>query len=208
MQNKGIKEVIKATILWIIVAFIIIAILCAISIKFGKEKFLMATNIIDMITVDNPSQEKSEPVLEPFSEDEGFVLLNPPVYGQNYANLKIDSVGVELPIFYGKTIDLLKNGIGHDNESYFPGEGGSIILMGHNYSRFLSKLPDVKIGDEIKIDTNYGNYSYKVYNSQVVDENDTYKLPITQDEEILMIYTCWPINNIGYTKDRYVVYAK
>ena len=29
-----------------------------------------------------------------------------------------------------------------------------------------------------------------------------------KDEEILMCYTCYPFNNIGYATQRYVVYAK
>jgi sortase A len=42
---------------------------------------------------------------------------------------------------------------------------------------------------------------------QIVEETETDKLPIQKDEEKLMIYTCYPFNNIGYTTQRYVVYA-
>ena len=209
MQNKGIKEVIKATILWIIVAFIIIAILCVISIKFGKEKFLMATNLLDMVTIrTNSDVEKKAPILQTFEEENATILRYGPDYGENYATLKIPSIELELPIYYGKTMDLLKNGVGHDNSSYFPGEGGSIVMMGHNYSRLLGKLPNVKIGDSVQVVTNYGEFNYTIYNTQVVEETETNKVPIQADKEILMIYTCWPINNIGYATERYVVYAK
>lgn len=209
MQNKKIKQGIKATIFWIIVAFLIVIILGLIAIKFGKEKFLMATNFIDVITVNNNSDiQKMDPVLQTFEEEEITILRNCPDYGENYAMLKIPSIEVELPVYYGKTMDLLKNGVGHDNSSYFPGEGGSIIMMGHNYSRLLGKLPNVKVGDSIQVTTNYGEFNYTVYNTQVVEETQTDKVPIQLDEEILMIYTCWPINNIGYATQRYVVYAK
>lgn len=208
MQNKTIKELLKATILSIIVAFLIIIVIVAISIKFGKEKFQMAINLIDMVTIDSENnQNKVAPSLKEYEETK-MVLTNCPDYGTNYATLKIPSANIELPIYYGKTLDLLKNGIGHDHESYFPGEGGSIILMGHNYNRFLAKLPKIKIGDEIQITTNYGEFNYHIYNAQIVEETDTDKVPIQDEEEILMIYTCWPINNIGYTTKRYVVYAK
>lgn len=217
MQNKTIKEVLKATIFSIIVAFFIVIIICSISIKFGKEKFLMAINLIDIITVDNESDEVLvTPVLQTFETEESekeeqqqtTVLMNCPSYGSKYATLKIPSVGIELPIYYGKTLDLLKNGIGHDNDSYFPGEGGSIILMGHNFSKFLGKLPNAKIGDTIQITADYGEFNYTIYDTQIVNENDVDKVPIQEKEEILMIYTCWPINNIGYATERYVVYAK
>ena len=214
MQNKKVKNILKATVISLIVAFLIVIVICMISIKLGKEKFLMATDLVDLITVDTEKaqEEKIPPVLENFeeeTEDENFsILLNPPDYGTQYATLKIPSIGIELPIFYGKTLDLLKKGIGHDNDSYFPGEGGSIVLMGHNYGKFLRKLPQAKIGDEIQISSNYGDFAYQIYDTQIVNEYDTDKVPITDEEEILMIYTCWPINNVGYATERYVVYSK
>ena len=44
-------------------------------------------------------------------------------------------------------------------------------------------------------------------NMQIIKETDISKLPVKNDKETLMIYTCYPFNNIGYTKQRYVVYA-
>lgn len=213
MQNKRIKNGLKATIFSLIVAFLIIIFICIVSIKLGKEKFLLATDLIDVITIDEvKDEEKIAPVLQQISQEEqennSAILTNCPSYGENYASLKIESIGVELPIYYGKTLDLLKRGIGHDNDSYFPGEGGSVILMGHNFGRFLANLPKVKVGDQIEVTTNYGEFHYTVYDAQVVNENDVSKVPIQEEEERLMIYTCWPINNIGYATERYVVYAK
>lgn len=213
MQNKRIKNGLKATIFSLIVAFLIIIFICIVSIKLGKEKFLLATDLIDVITIDEvKDEEKIAPVLQQISQEEqennSAILTNCPSYGENYASLKIESIGVELPIYYGKTLDLLKRGIGHDNDSYFPGEGGSVILMGHNFGRFLANLPKVKVGDQIEVTTNYGEFHYTVYDAQVVNENDVNKVPIQEEEERLMIYTCWPINNIGYATERYVVYAK
>lgn len=208
MQNKG-RKVLKATILAIIVAFLIVMVICMVSVKLGKEKFQMATKLIDMITIQtNNDVQKKAPVLQTFEEEQATILRYGPDYGENYATLKIPSIGVELPIYYGKTMDLLKNGVGHDNSSYFPGEGGSIVMMGHNYNRLLGKLPDVKVGDLVQVVTNYGEFNYTIYNTQVVEETETNKVPIQVAQEILMIYTCWPINNIGYTTQRYVVYAK
>ncbi len=209
MKNKTIKDGLKATIFWIIVAFFIVLIISAIAIKFGKEKFSMATNLIDIITVKtNENVQKAVPELKTFEKENLTLLTNCPSYGENYATLKIPSINIELPIYYGTTFDLLKNGIGHEIDSYFPGEGGSVILMGHNYGRLLGKLPEAKIGDSIQVTTAYGEFDYTIYDSKIVKETETNKVPIQMEEEVLMIYTCWPINNIGYTTERYVVYAK
>ena len=210
MPNKTtIKELLKATIFCGIVAFFIVILVCAVSIKLGKEKFLMAINLIDIITVKaDANQQKTESKLQRFDEYNMTLLMNCPAYGENYATLKIPSVGIDLPIYYGTEMDLLKNGVGHEIDSYFPGEGGSIILMGHNYNQLLAKLPEIQVDDTIQILTGYGDFEYKVYHSQIIKETETNKVPIQQQGEILMIYTCWPINNIGRATERYVVYAK
>lgn len=43
---------------------------------------------------------------------------------------------------------------------------------------------------------------------QLINETEIDKLPIQKDKEVLMIYTCYPFNNIGYTTQRYVIYAE
>ena len=240
MQDNQVISTLKATIYPIIVAFFIVLSISGLSIKFGKEKFLMATDILDMITINDDNNNRELPILQDYivnsdlsvlkidgvqeteqetqdaQEAQGAsltgttkkILTNCPTYGENYASIQIPSIGLDLPINYGKSFDLLKDGVGHDNDSHFFGEGGSIILMGHNYKRLLGSLPKAKVGDNIQITTNYGNFSYTIYDSKIVDETSTNELPIQENEEILMIYTCWPINNIGYTTQRYVVYAK
>ena len=43
---------------------------------------------------------------------------------------------------------------------------------------------------------------------QLIKETETDKLPIQKEKEILMVYTCYPCNNIGYATQRYVIYAE
>ena len=80
--------------------------------------------------------------------------------------------------------------------------------MGHNSKKIFRRFSELQLGNEITVKTNYGEYKYKIYDMQLVYETETYKLPIQKEKEILMIYTCYPFNNIGYTTQRYVVYAE
>ena len=66
----------------------------------------------------------------------------------------------------------------------------------------------MKNGDIIEIKTDYGDFYYEVYDEQVVLETETDKLPIQKGEEILMLYTCYPVKDMEKTPYRYVVYAK
>lgn len=197
---NNIVRILKATIKKMIVAFLIIFIVYLIY-KIGFEKKFKA--VASLINVFTQVEINS---LEPKLEDNN--LVNKPTFGTKYGILKISSIGVELPIYYGENLSILKLGVGQDSSYYFPGEGGTILLMGHNFKTFLAKLPEVKIDDKIEIETDYGNFSYKVYDKKIVGEDDIDKALLQRNEEILIIYTCWPINNIGHADKRYLVYAK
>ena len=198
---KKIFKILKATIFNFVVAFLIIVAISYSAVKLGKEKFTLATYLLQIITIIPEEPQNISPVLE------GDVLVNYPTFGTKYADLKIDSIGLNLPVFYGANYTILKSGIAHDENSYFPGEGGSIILAGHNFKSYLANLPKAKIGDIITLETTYGKFNYKISNTKIVNENNVDEVPIQKNKEILMIYTCWPINNIGHASERYVVYA-
>ena len=194
----------KATIINLIVAlFVLMCIIGAIDFFFGAE-IEMNISLINRVSV--VEEKQNEEIETVFIEDEKK-LENYPEYGSKYAQIKIPTIDVDLPVYFGESLNILKNGVGHSSGSYFPGEGGTIIFMGHNFPTFFRRFSELKIGDNIKVETTYGNFSYKIYDMQIVNEQDTEKLPIQKDKEILMIYTCYPFNNIGYATQRYVVYA-
>lgn len=192
----------KAAIISIIVAFLFVCLISYVSVKLGKDTFKMATDLLDLVTIRTENKgEEIKPVLEEKK------LINYPTYGTKYGTLKIDSIDVNLPIYFGESYTVLKNGIGHDSASHFPGEGGSIVYMGHNFKTFLRRLPETEIGDKIKVETNYGNFEYEIYDKKIIHETEVDLVPIQEEKEILMIYTCYPVNNIGHAYQRYVVYA-
>ena len=204
MQNKLVKAL-KATISSIIVALLITGLLIIlINLFFGQEigEIFSLVNKVS-ITIDDSKEQKPTIINE-----ENNVLENYPEYGTKYGTIEIPSIDVNQPIYFGDTLDILKKGIGHSSGSYFPGEGGSIIYMGHNSKKVFRRFSELQKGDEIKVTTTYGEYTYKIYDMQLIKETDIDKLPIQKEKEILMVYTCYPFNNIGYATQRYVVYAE
>ncbi len=208
MKNKLVQSV-KATISNIIVA-LLIAVVLLLSIKlFLGRKIDEIFTLINKVSI--TTAEKAEPVQTTISTDsdtETTTIKNYPEYGTQYATIKIDKIDVNLPVYYGDTLEILKKGVGHSSGSYFPGEGGSIIYMGHNSKKMFRRFSELQKGNEIKVTTSYGEYTYKIYDMQLIKETETDKLPIQRDKEILMIYTCYPFNNVGYATQRYVVYAE
>ena len=69
-------------------------------------------------------------------------------------------------------------------------------------------LPKLKIGAKVILDTIYGKYTYEVYDTKIIKDTDEDSLPIQKQEEILMMYTCYPVATIGHKDKRYVVYAR
>ena len=198
------KKFIKATILDVIVAFlIIILIIFSIYMLLGQT-IEESITLINQVAIKVESSSKQEEMK--ISEDNR--LENYPEYGTQYAKIQIPAIDVDLPVYYGDTLEILKNGVGHSSGSYFPGEGGSIICMGHNSKKVFRRFSELKIGDSIKVTTSYGEFNYKIYDMQLIKETETDKLPIQEEKEILMVYTCYPFNNIGYATQRYVVYAE
>ena len=207
MSKNKTKYVIIANLYSIVIAIIIIIfILGMIKILFGTKietAFMLANKV--SINVDSNKDNKNQ---ETKIDTEKKTLENYPEYGTQYATIEIPRIDANLPVYFGDTLEILKKGVGHSSGSYFPGEGGSILYMGHNSKKVFRRFSELQIGDEIKVTTTYGEYNYKIYDMQLINETELEKVPIQKDEEILMVYTCYPFNNVGYATQRYVVYAK
>lgn len=204
MQDNKLGQAVKATISSIIVALIITGLLILVINLFLGQKVGEIFSLVNKVSItidENKTQEAT-------TIGEQNKLKNYPEYGTKYATIEIEKIGASLPVYFGDTLEILKKGVGHSSGSYFPGEGGSIVYMGHNSKNVFRRFSELQIGNEIKVTTTYGEYTYKIYDMKLIKETDLDELPIQNDKEILMVYTCYPFNNIGYTTQRYVVYAE
>lgn len=195
---------IEAIIIDLIVASIIVlGLVFGFRLIFGKQ-IKSAIEVIDMVSINTNSSVVSK--IE-FNE-KNHEITEYPEYGSRYGNIRIESLDINLPLYYGDKLEILKNGVGQSSGAYFPGEGGSIICMGHNTKTFLYKLPEIKMDSIITIETTYGTFEYKVRDMKIVNMYDVDELPVQKKDEILMLYTCYPVNGLGHKEDRFVVYAR
>ena len=208
MNNKLVQSV-KATISSIIVALLVAGLLFLCIKLFLGRKIDEVFTLVNKVSITTDAKiEPAETTISADTNTDKNTIKNYPEYGTKYATIEIDKIGVNLPVYYGDTLEILKKGVGHSSGSYFPGEGGSIIYMGHNSKNMFRRFSELQKGNEIKVTTSYGEYVYKIYDMQLIKETELDKLPIQRDKEILMVYTCYPFNNIGYATQRYVVYAE
>ena len=190
---------IKAVVKYLIIAFFFSSFFIFLfTLAFGS-KFEGYLSILNSMSINiNEKAEKTS---------EFNLKSNKPSWGDEFGTISIPSISLTLPVVHGDSMDLIVNRVGHYAGSYFPGEGGSVILPGHNSKNIFHELPKLNIGDEIIIETTYGTYTYEIYKTLIIENNDDDKLPVQSDMEILMLYTCYPVDAIWYAKYRYVVYA-
>ena len=80
--------------------------------------------------------------------------------------------------------------------------------MAHDTGGFLKYLYTVNVGDKIRIETDYGKFTYQIYETKIVKQTETDAVYLQDNEEILMLYTCYPSNSIGHATHRFITYSK
>lgn len=152
------------------------------------------------------SSEKEQAVAE-----EGKLASSRLVYpngGDQFGQVVIDKVGINEPLFYGDSEDILRLGAGQYIGSMIPGDLGTTLIGGHNMPSF-GNIYYLEAGDLVKVTTHYGEYTYQVMDKKISDYTD----PIIKEKlgdkskRSLILYTCYPLDAIGLTPERVFVFA-
>jgi LPXTG-site transpeptidase (sortase) family protein len=142
------------------------------------------------------------PVTINLSEQKEFPLT------EKENSLEIQKLGLEVPLVFAKSVEIkdmkqdLNNGVVVYPGSSLPGQEGKLIVLGHSappgwpkirYDWVFSKLAELEAGDNILINFNHYQYSFKINNKiflekgQAIPENDS-----DGSKEFLYLVTCWP----------------
>lgn len=130
-----------------------------------------------------------------------------PKYGEQFGELEIEDCSVEAKLFFGDNNVSLRNGVAVYNGSFIPGYGKTILVAGHN-NTYFNGLKYAKPGQKINVYTSYGNYVYEITETAIKNAKDQKAYDLEADEENLILYTCYPFDELGLTAKRFFVYAK
>ncbi|MBO9307503.1 sortase, partial [Thermomicrobium sp.] len=141
--------------------------------------------------------------------------------------IQIPSVGIDAPVvevgykiveIQGVKViewEVAEYAAGHHNTSANPGEGGNIVITGHNdwKGEVFRTLERVKLGDEVILTSDAGVFRYRVteihYRKEVgvpLEERiATGRFLDPMPEERVTLVTCWPY---GIDDHRIIVVAK
>ncbi|MCU1807649.1 class D sortase [Cytobacillus firmus] len=127
--------------------------------------------------------------------------------GEAIGILKIPRLKAELPIIEGTDEDELEKGVGHYSTTVLPGQDDQILLSGHRDTVFRS-LGELEIGDIFLVSMPYGEFTYEITDSEIVDADDPTVIRSTTPHEILTVSTCYPFSYVGNAPSRYILNAK
>jgi sortase A len=131
---------------------------------------------------------------------------NRPKLGEQIGTLIIPKLQVSMPIYHGTREQELRKGVGHYPKSAFPGEPNNVVLSGHRDTVFR-QLGKVGENDRLVIQTEEGEFVYRVRKVRIVEENDRTVI-VEKPRPTLTVTTCYPFDFIGDAKQRYVLVAQ
>ncbi|WP_165004781.1 MULTISPECIES: class D sortase [unclassified Enterococcus] len=182
----------------------------------GQPVIHFATSSLQLFLLsDVPEFDKKQQVFTEIEEkevkkDENNELSSTqiayPKGGEQYGKIIIDSLKIDVPLYYGDTDEILRQGAGQYMGSVYPGERGTTLIGGHNIDEF-GLLIGSQVGDVVSVKTSYANYLYQVKKIIVrrYDDREISQLIDQKQKPTVMLYTCYPVDSLGMTDERLFV---
>jgi len=114
-------------------------------------------------------------------------------------------ISLQAPVLAGDADAELNVAVGHVTGSAWPGQYGTAVLAAHDVSYF-SEIDNLHAGDGIEFVTPCETYTYRVTGHQVVARGSPLYSP--KQQSILVLETCYPLNALFLTPQRYLVTAQ
>lgn len=136
--------------------------------------------------------------------DDSIQSFSPELH-EAFGLLHVPKLDRSIGIVEGTDPDALNKGVGHMSSTVFPGQGEQIILSGHRDTVFTN-FSELEIGDTFIVEMPYGEFTYEIRDTKIVDKDDT-SVVGKMGEEVLVVSTCYPFEYLGHAPERFVFYA-
>lgn len=110
--------------------------------------------------------------------------------------LSIPKINVDLLFTEGVTKDALKYAVGHMPGTAMPGEVGNCAVAGHRsytFGEYFNRLDELEVGDEISVQVGGKTYTYRVYESFLVEPSEVWVTEPVEDRKVITLITCHPV---------------
>jgi len=119
--------------------------------------------------------------------------------------VSIPRIGMSVAVVDGADESTLRVAAGRIPGTGVPGRPGTIGLAAHR-DTFFRRLREVRIGDQVVLETAHGDFTYHVVSTTIVEPDDTWVLQPGHDQALVLV-TCYPFVFIGHAPQRFVVRA-
>ena len=142
------------------------------------------------------SESEVNPLLYPENFPGYWEALNVTDFGM-IGYLKIDRIGVELPVYHGTSAEVLSYGVGHLEGSSLPvgGESTHSVMSAHRglpSAKLFTDLDRVELGDTFQITVLDQILTYQVDQIRIVYPNEIEDLQIEPGKDYCTLFTCTP----------------
>jgi LPXTG-site transpeptidase (sortase) family protein len=127
-----------------------------------------------------------------------------PVNGVDFA-ISIPKLHYFAAVKEGISRTVLWDGPGHYPQTQWPGDPGTVGVAAHN--EYWINFPELVPGDEVDLQTRYGNYGYRVTGFRIVSPSNTSVLVPNAPGYHLTLTTCWPTWAGIFATQRYVIFT-
>jgi sortase A len=118
--------------------------------------------------------------------------------------VEASTIGLNAPVEAGVDDSVLNIAVGHVPGSVWPNQPGTTLLAAHDVSYF-SAIDQLNPGQIIEFATPCDTYVYRVTGHQIVAAGSP--LYTTPAQSLLILETCYPLNALYITSQRYLVTA-
>lgn len=112
-------------------------------------------------------------------------------------SVEIPKINVNLPVYHGTSEDVLTKGAAHSANTSFPigGKNTHSVISAHTAypgKVFFDDLTELERGDIFYINVLDEKLTYKICDIGIAEPDDTSKLKIVYDKDLVTLVTCYP----------------
>lgn len=153
------------------------------------------------------TEEKKEEAMEILEASKAELISLDFQPNETIGLLTVPKLKKDIPIIEGTDEEQLAVGVGHYLGTAFPSQKDQIVLSGHRDTVFR-QFDQLELGDIFTVKLPYGEFSYQIYDTKIVDADDRTIIKSTAPDEILTVTTCYPFSYLGDAPERFIFYAK
>ena len=132
------------------------------------------------------SENQDDPGTAQSYYEQGEIIR--PSFGEQYAILNCEEIGLSVPVYWGSSPELLELGACQASSSVVLGETGNVVIDAH-VNTFFAELSSLQPEAVVTLYTTYGIFTYQV-TEQVQFQNTNKKYVLPTETDRLTLYTC------------------